>query len=189
MNEKWEVLSKEIDLIKNEEIKKFTKQTLNNSPDYFFIGQASSTGKYHPACTCKKGGLITHVKRAVYIVDRLCRGWGIFELDRDIALSAMILHDIAKTPNNDSRYTHADFENHPINAKKYYAIKLEDMKKENGIPFWVLEIDRCIKYHMGLWTPQSIKKEIKDYSLSELLVYTADYMAATKDLITPKDGE
>jgi len=183
MGEKYEVLSKEIELIKDEKIREFTKQTLNNSPDYFFIAQASSTGKYHPLCTCKKGGLITHVKRAVYIVNRLCEGWGIFGLDRDIVLSATILHDIAKTPSNDPKYTYADFENHPINAHNYFSgiEMIEDEKLQ--------KINNCICYHMGRWTPQSIKKEIKDYTLQELIVYTADYIAATKDLVTPKDGE
>jgi len=42
---------------------------------------------------------------------------------------------------------------------------------------------------MGLWTPASIKKSLDLYTTLQLIVYTADYLAATKDLITPKDGE
>jgi len=109
MPEKYEVLINEINLIASSEIKEFVKVTLNNTPDYFFAAQASSTGKYHPSCTIKVGGLITHVKRAVYIVNRLCEGWGVKGADRDIALAAMILHDIAKTPSNDPKFTYADF--------------------------------------------------------------------------------
>jgi len=187
------VLEKEINLIQDSTIREWTRATLNNVPDYFFTAQASSTGKYHPACTNKEGGLIVHVKRAVYIANRLCEGWGIFKLDRDIVLSAMILHDIAKTPHNDPNYTYADFENHPINAQKYLASK-ELLKQSDDYDDTFAEerfckILNCIRYHMGRWTPASIKKEIKDYSLMELCVYTADYIATTKDLVTPVDNE
>jgi HD superfamily phosphohydrolase YqeK len=191
--DKYKVLENELNLIKDEKIREWTKATLDNAPDYFFIAQASSTGKYHPQCTCKKGGLITHVKRATYIANRLCDGYGITSIDRDIVLSAIILHDIAKTPSNDPRYTYADYENHPINAEKYFASKellkysedLDDTFAEERF----LKILHCIKFHMGLWTPASIKKPLKEYSLLELVVYTADYIATTKDLVTPKDGE
>jgi len=188
MPEKWEVFIKEINLIKDEKIKEFTKKTLNNSPDYFFTAPASSTGKYHPQCTLKTGGLIVHVKRAVYIVDRLAEGWGIFNLDRDIVLSATILHDIAKTGQGGGSY--ADYENHPINAVKYFVGIERDDVTTGGLDLITANIiNDCVRYHMGRWTPASIKKEIKDYSLMELIVYTADYIASTKDLVTPKDGE
>lgn len=179
------VLQKEIELINYIEIKEWTKATLANAPDYFFIAQASSTGKYHPQCTNQKSGLIVHVQRAVYIANRLCTGYGVSGLERDIVLSAMILHDIAKTPNNDPKYTFADFENHPINAEKYWFGTRETIAL--GIDI-LAKITNCIKYHMGLWTPASIKKPIKDYTLLELIVYTSDYMASTKDLITPVDN-
>ena len=182
MSEKHEVFAKEIALIKDLKIQEFVKATLNNTPDYFFVAQASSTGKYHPPCTNKVGGLLVHVKRAIYIVNRLCDGWGIANLDKDIVLAATILHDIAKTPHNDPKYTYADFENHPINASKYFGT----ISLDSNI---ILNITTCIANHMGLWTPASIKKSIKDYSLLELIVYTADYIATTKDLITPKDIE
>jgi len=181
------VLEKEINLIQDLLIRDWTRATLQNAPDYFFIAQASSTGKYHPACTCKEGGLIVHVQRAVYIANRLCEGWGIFKLDRDIVLSATILHDIAKTPSHDPKYTYADFENHPINARKYFDNTTELNKEPNKTTIEL--INNCIKYHMGRWTPASIKKDITNYSLSELCVYTSDYIATTKDLITPEDKE
>ena len=176
------ILKKEIALIKTASIQDWVKKTLQNTPDYFFIAMASSTGKYHPSCTCCKSGLIVHVKRVVYLVNRLCDGYGIKGIDKDIVLAASILHDIAKTPSNDPKFTYADYENHPINAEKYFA-SIED---KDG---YIEVINRCIKNHMGLWTPISIKKDIKDYTLLELIVYTADYMAATKDLVTPVDNK
>lgn len=156
------------------------KASLNNTPDYFYKGWASSTGKYHPACTCKDGGLVVHVKRAVYITNRLCGGWGLEGLDKDIVLAATILHDIAKVGQGSGPY--ADYVNHPINAINY-------LDQTVDIPAEVYtKVYDCIRFHMGLWTPESIKKPIKDYTLLELIVYTADYMATTKDLTTPKDN-
>lgn len=182
------VFELELFLIRNPSIREWTEKTLENVPMYFWIAQASSSGKYHPQCTIKKGGLITHVKRAVYLANHLCEGWGIFDTERDIVISATILHDIAKTPAQNiaksygMKSTTEDFVNHPINAEKYFVKGIiDDVIKEN--------INECIRYHMGRWTPDSIKKEIKDYSLYELAVYTADYLSSRKDLTTPKDNE
>lgn len=189
---KSDILNSELNLIKDNSIMEWTLFTLNNAPEYFWTAQSSSTGKYHPFCTIKVGGLITHVKRAVYIANRLGSGWGIIGIDRDIVLSALILHDIAKIPNPkvSSASTYADYENHPINAEKYFApIPTRLMGKTTIYDPTFEKIKKCINYHMGLWTPEKIKKPIKDYTLLELIVYTADYMATTKDLVTPKDKE
>jgi HD superfamily phosphohydrolase YqeK len=184
-----ESLQEELNLIRDEEVREWTKETLKNAPEYFWVAQASSSGKYHPACTCKDGGLITHVKRVVYLANRLCEGWGIFDIDRDTVLSACILHDIAKTPTPRIAYkygmktTSEDYTNHPLNVMKYYPGKKTITMNSKILG----NIHQCIAYHMGRWTPDSIKKEIKDYDLLELIVYTCDYLATTKTLITPVD--
>jgi HD superfamily phosphodiesterase len=175
---KSKVLTDELNLIVNPLIKKFTEATLENTPDYFYVAQASSTGKYHPECTCKKGGLIVHVKRAVCLANRLCDGYGFKGMDKDIVLSATILHDIAKTGQGSGSYD--DFVNHPINAKNFFVPL--DLDAET-----IEKIDGCIKNHMGLWTPDQIKKPLTEYSLLELLVYTADFYSATKVLALPID--
>ena len=172
------VLVEELNLIQSPEIKEWTAKTLQNAPDYFFIAQASSTGKYHPECTLGEGGLIIHVSRAVYIANRLCGGWGITGIDKDIVISATILHDIAKVGRGSGSY--ADYENHPLNAEKYFLNTTLSSEIKN-------KINDCIKNHMGLWSPKSTIKPLKDYSLLELIVYTSDYIATTKDLVTPED--
>ena len=176
--EKFQVMEKEILLIKNKELQEWVRKSLNNTPDYFFKGWASSTGKYHPACTCKDGGLVVHVKRAVYIANRLCGGWGLIEENRDIVLAATILHDIAKVGQGSGPYI--DYVNHPLNAEKYL---IQDSLNQE----LYTKINNCIRHHMGLWTPDGVKKPLTEYSLLELAVYSADYMATTKDLITPED--
>ena len=181
----YEDLQPELALIKSEVIRDWTEETLKNVPEYFYKAQASSTGKYHPACTIKEGGLITHVKRVVYLANRLCEGWAIFGLDRDIAISACILHDIAKVSRATGSYQ--DYVNHPLNAQKYYA--LDCALNKEPLNTTIRLIDEAVRNHMGRWTPDSIKKDIVDYSLVELVVYTSDYLAATKTLATPEDSK
>lgn len=189
------VLDKEIAMIKNENIRDWTKETLENVPEYFWRAWASSTGKYHPICTCRNGGLLIHVKRAVYFANRLCEGMGFNDLERDIVLSSVILHDIAKVPSprEDPKITYADYENHPINAEKYFAdfsLLMElDRTDYTEASHNYEEIRNCIRNHMGRWSPNSIKKPYEQYSKLELIVFQADYLAATKDLITPVDNE
>ena len=185
---KSDILNSELNLITDKNIRDWTKVTLENVPEYFWVAQASSSGKWHPECTNKKGGLIIHVKRVVYLANRLCEGWGIFDNERDIVISACILHDIAKVPGTKVMHlygmnvTDEDFYLHPINAKKYFA-------KNPPLVTTITIIQKCVAYHMGRWTPDCIKKPIADYSLMELAVYTCDFMATTKELITPVDND
>ena len=121
--------------------------------------------------------IFQHSKRAVYLANRLCDGWGITDYDRDIVISACLIHDIAKTKGKD-----VSFKWHPVIAKAFYC----NRPITND---FLGKINSAVEHHMGLWTPQCIKKPIKDYSLIELAVYTCDYMATTKTLITPVDNE
>ena len=129
----------------------------------------------------------------VYLANRLCEGWGIFEIDRDVVISACILHDIAKVPGTKVMHlygmnvTSEDFTNHPLNAEKYFAKNCELNKEPEEVT--VNLIKKCVAYHMGRWTPESINKPIVDYSLVELAVYTCDFMATTKSLDTPVDND
>ncbi len=170
----------ELNLIQDTYIKEWTRQSLNNAPSYFWTAQASSTGKYHPQCTCKVGGLLIHVKRAVYIGNRLCEGWDIVGIDKDIIISALLLHDIAKVPNKGDNYE--DYINHPLNAEKYFVAP------PPGYERICEKIKGAVQHHMGLYSPASNKKPLKNYTKIELVTYTSDYIAATKEIITPKDN-
>jgi hypothetical protein len=186
------VLIKELGYIQDIKIHEWTAKTLQNAPDYFFTASASSTGKYHPPCTLGEGGLIVHVQRAVFFANRLCSGQGVVGRNRDIVLSATILHDIAKTGQGSGAYS--DYVNHPINAIKYlYGVIVDGttLKTTNaGLDLGsIVEIYDCIRFHMTLWSPENIKKPIEHYTQLELIVGTADYLAATKEVITPEDGK
>ena len=172
---KWDVLEGELALINDEDVRDWTLSTLQNVPPYFWYAPTSMTGKYHPAVCNLKGGLIIHVKRVVYLANKICHAWGIFAQDRDIVIAACILHDIAK-PAPGTPYV--EHENHPINARKYFQTDKQP---------YVQEVDDCIRNHMGRWTPRNIAKPMDEYTINELAVYTADYLSSLKDLGTPRD--
>ena len=62
-----EIFKKELSLIKDNSIRKFVEDFLNQVPEYFFNVAASSTGKYHPDYALGEGGLIRHTKAATRI--------------------------------------------------------------------------------------------------------------------------
>ena len=172
---KWDVLEGEVALINDPDVQDWTVRTLKKVPEYFWYAPTSMTGKYHPACSNGKGGLIIHVKRVVYLANKICHAWGIFAQNRDVVLAACILHDIAKPAPGTPYIEH---ENHPINARRYFQTDKQP---------YVQEIDDCIRNHMGRFSPRSILKPMEEYSLQELAVYTADYLSSVKDLVTPRD--
>lgn len=67
MEGKSTVFQKELNLIKDTNLRDFIAICLDNAPDYFFEMPASSTGKYHPEYTLGEGGLVRHTKAAVAI--------------------------------------------------------------------------------------------------------------------------
>lgn len=175
-----DAFSKEVALIVDLSIRDWVYATLNKVPTYFYTAAASSTGKYHPACSNQKpGGLQIHVKRALYFAENLCKANQLSAKERDIVLASVILHDIAKC---ESYGNFKQFEDHPINATKYFA-------GGEAISEVLPTITNCIAFHMGPWTPASIRKPMQQYTLLEFIVYTSDYMSSIKDLVTPVDTE
>lgn len=186
MAELKDIFKNEIDLIQDERIKEIVQAVIDTAlVDYpvFFKAQASSSSKYHPACCNVKGGIIRHVKRAVDIGGNLCRAWGLPKAESDVVIAALILHDIRK----DSYKKHASLGGQmvlDVFAKK----PLEFQRKNRDLPERIVDIVRCIRLHMGLWTEKEIKIPIGSYSLPELATYTADYLASRKNIELPEDS-
>lgn len=172
---KYQTLKNELELIQDLAIRDWVVRTLKKVPPYFWKAPASMTGKYHPACSLGRAGLIIHTKRTVYLAKNICLAWKIFNQDRDIVLASSILHDTAKPAPGQTYELHM---NHPINAIKYFA---------EGEDYFIDGIKNCVQWHMGRFSPRSIVKPMKDYTLSELAIYTADYLSSLKDLVTPRD--
>jgi 23S rRNA maturation-related 3'-5' exoribonuclease YhaM len=183
--EKHRVFEKELLFIKNANIKNFTELAIKSMPDYFFEVPASSTGKYHPAYSLGTGGLLRHTRAAIRIAVELFRidWWGtLFTPDeKDLALSALFLHDGWKSGIQKSEYS---LSNHPLIAAKAISenVELKTILSEEMLSILL----GCITSHMGQWN--------KDYKTQQVLmpapvtelqrfVHLADYLASRKCIV------
>ena len=117
--DKEEYFIKELSYIKDGRILENSKKMINMIPDYFFEVPASSTGKYHPGFAQGDGGLLRHTKAAVRIAyeilsdECLCTGYS--DIDKDLVVIGLIMHDSLKYGLVKGKYT---LVNHPMLAAK-----------------------------------------------------------------------
>ena len=173
-------MEEEINLIKNEDLRKFAEYCMEKVPEYFFKVAASSTGKYHPAYTLGEGGLVRHVKAAVKIAESLLELEQNKYLDHDTVIFALIFHDCLKHGKEDSGHT--EFLHPDLAADFIWDLYLdyEECKKLNEIQ--IEDICNCIAAHMGEWnTSKYSEKELdKPQTVEEELVHTCDFLASRK---------
>jgi hypothetical protein len=175
--------SSELSQIRNPKIRHFTEKAIESLPDYFFQGGASSTGKYHPSYAIGDGGLVRHTKAAVRIAIELFRVDNIFSYsddEKDMVITALILHDGAKSGIPQQKYTITE---HPLEIVKY-------IKSNNDINTILEEsqlelIYSCIVSHMGKWNQDyKTKQEVlpKPVTGMQNFVHICDYLASRKCL-------
>lgn len=179
---KSEVFNTELNYIKDERIRNSTKIILDLLPDYFYEIPASSTGKYHPVFSLGDGGLVRHVKVAVRFAKELLDNPNIgskySEMEKNIMLMALILHDGLKSGLTHNRYTQA---NHPTLIKNF----VNEHKDKINLTEEELELfGHVVESHMGPWN--------KDYDGNEILpvpktkcenfVHMCDYLSSKKFL-------
>lgn len=112
--ERVNLLSTELALIKNEKLRRYVTLVLTSCVhDYNFTGPASSSGKYHPEHELGEGGLLRHTKCVVKFAQEIMRGF--IEYDNadkaDEIIAACILHDMDKYNETYIETTHSD---HPV---------------------------------------------------------------------------
>ena len=172
------MFTKELSLIKNQDIRDFTESILKELPEYFFEIPASSTGKYHPAYAVCKGGLVQHTKAAVYIAyDLLYRNdlYKNLQEKADHILSALILHDGCKNGLQDSHYTKTE---HPLIVSKLIKEKASNQKIAEYVTL-------LIETHMGQWNKDyktGIVKLPTPVDETQNFVHLCDYLASRKFL-------
>jgi len=157
-------------------------------PDHFWAIPPSSSGKHHPTCTHRLGGLIVHTKRVGYVVHQLCEAAQNSQEDKEALYCAAILHDIGKKDKYEKGTN--DYERHPLIAVELIKEKssiLATAYGDGGKDF-LNTVCRLITYHMGPWTPEECRKPLDKYDSLELTLYYADYLASRKMLGTPVDG-
>lgn len=180
--DKKAVFNKEYTYIKNEKYKENIKKIIDMLPDYFFDVAASSTGKYHPAFSLGKGGLVRHTKAAVKIANELLVnntiGSAFTQDEKDLMICGLLIHDGLKHGLIKQEYTVFD---HPIQISKFVknnTDKLTLTKKE--IDF----ICNVIETHMGEWTKDYQGNEVlqKPTNKYQKFVHMCDFLASRKFL-------
>lgn len=173
--------TKEINYIKDENLKKDLKKLISLLPDYFFEVPASSTGKYHPEFALGDGGLVRHTKVAVRFAHELLEnntvGCKFTARDKDLIIMALVLHDGLKSGQEHSKYT--KFE-HPLLVSKYI---MENKDKLSMDIDDIRKLCSMIESHMGEWTYDNYnKKEVlpKPRTAEQRFVHMCDYLASRK---------
>ena len=186
---KIDVFKKEINYVKDSERRKDLKTLIGLLPDYFFEVPASSTGKYHPEFALGDGGLVRHTKVAVRMAVELLNnnsiGMKFSDVDKDLIIIALVLHDGVKSGIEKSKYTKFD---HPLLVSKLImenkdklSLEVDDIRK----------ICSMIESHMGEWTVDPYTKEEvlpKPRTAEQRFVHMCDYLASRKFLDVVFDG-
>ena len=180
MINKTDFFKRELDLIVNEDLRMMVKSYLEESvPEYFWEIGASSSGKFHPAFSQGKGGLVRHTKAVVMFAEELLRMSSYaFMRDeyKDYVIAACIVHDTAKY--GAKEYDKAEYKNHAPAA----AVAFDT---------WCISLDydcsefllNAIASHMGQW---STDRDDRPFTNIDRCVHMADYMASRPFIDIPQ---
>ena len=177
--DKIAIFQEELDRILRPDVKNFTKLCIMQAPDYIFNNCPSGTcERFNPKDEMSADGLVIHTKRVFILAYELCRAYNCEE-NKDLILSACVLHDLVKQGWEKSGDT---LKNHPE-----LAVNLVDSvyKDVPGVidekSFFIIR--GCIGYHYGQWSTSPWKKPLHKYSPEEMVVYIADFTASRNFLI------
>ena len=176
LEQKLAFFADELNLIKSENIRKFTEDMLCKIPEYFFEIQASSTGKYHPTFAQGEQGLVRHTVCAINIAYDLVTRNDMFASCKpyvDHVISALMLHDGCKSGRIKQQYTQHD---HPIQVCNLIKENYQDKNSEL--------ICSLISSHMGQWSTGRGSSVVlpKPQNVLQSVVHLADYLASRRYL-------
>ncbi len=184
---KEELFKKEIDFIKDKDLKQVLIKLADLVPEYFYEVPAASTGKYHPSYAAGNGGLLRHSKAAMRIGYELLNNPTIGDKyssrEKDLMLIALLFHDGLKLGLPKEKYSRFD---HPILMQKFiYDNKDELFLSEEDAVF----LGDVIKTHMGPWTKNYDDIEVLEapHTKYQNFVHMCDYLASRKFLEVPFD--
>ncbi len=187
--EKSKCFFKELNYIKDNNLRESTTKLIESLPDYFFEVAASSTGKYHPKYALGEGGLLRHTKVAVRFAYELLEDPSIGDKytkkEKDLMLIALMVHDGLK--HGEIKDTYTKFE-HPLLIANLIDKKGEELGFEKeDIAF----LKKVVSSHMGPWTTNNYS----DITLPapktkyESFVHMCDYLASRKCFLAEFDDE
>lgn len=175
-----------INTFENEDIKAFAVEILNELPPYIWEVGASSSGKYHPAYTLGKTGLMKHqvaVCRFINFFFELEQYQNRFDArKRDLLRLVALTHDGRKSGSQEdflkSKFT---VFNHPLlMAKEYLSYKDKGFLSEEELKFMA----KVVASHMGQFNTDKRSSITLPKPLDEAseLLHLADYLASRKCL-------
>ncbi len=162
--------------IKNWEIQDFTKVCIENAPSYFWVVPAGKGKANHGSWAKGIGGLVKHTLAATYVFRELADTFEFCQRERDIGLSAVILHDSVKFG---FEYDEKYFPLHPflprVRFQKYVRKHLNETDFES--------IMKAVETHMGnlgsgKWTPS----HIRPVTNVQIAVHLADYISSRPEI-------
>lgn len=179
---KSEIFAKEIALIKDPSLQRFTAHYFDYcTPDIFWETGASASGKYHPDFAKGEGGLVRHTKAVVMFCDELLRmsQWAYMtDARKDIAIMACLFHDTCKYGMTNEVDT-SEYKNHAENA----AINVAESWGEYFNDYCPYELTQAIRSHMGQW---STNRDDRPFTPIDRLVHLADYIASRNFISIPE---
>lgn len=173
-------LQNELKQIQSQLIRDFTDFVLKELPEYFWNIPASSTGKYHPDFAAGPGGLIRHTKAAVYLATTLFPLHPeFFQSDKDMIISALILHDGLKHGDPKQDYT---VHEHPLLMARF--IRAKGLLHRISTTTMDLQIAKMVESHSGQWTTNSFSSIVlpKPETWQAEFVHLCDYLASRKNI-------
>ena len=150
-----------------------TQLAVDKFPPYFYTVSSSSTSKYHPYFAQGIGGLHRHVIMCLEIaLSSFIVMDNYDDLDKDIILSALMLHDgvkrgVVETPHSTK--------SHPIDMAKL----LTDLWKDFDNTYKDIII-KCVASHSGIWNEKGLLPVPK--TKLERFVHYVDFISSRKDL-------
>lgn len=171
----------EINLLEDQCIRLFTRAVLLYAPDHFWTERSSTS--HHPPDERLGFGNVLHTQRVVRIADLMCFSQERTSLERDMILSACILHDITKYVQWEDGSLHYD-NMHPYTASQLIhnlrGLDEENPTKGGSSTIYVDElilyqIAKMIRCHLG---PFSAVPETFPSVTGEWIVHLADNIAS-----------
>lgn len=173
----------ELEMIFDKKVREFTKLCLVQAPDYIFTNcPSSSSGKYHPIEELAPDGTLIHMKKIVAMAYTMVRAFDC-ENNRDLVLSACLIHDLRKQGKTSYGHTVKD---HPNHAAELVVEIQEATKLLTDYQFNIIK--NCVGYHYGPWGVDQWYKEVKDFTPEELSVFISDYVVSKRFIHTDYEG-
>ena len=139
----------EISKLTDSNVRKFLLSCVDRFPDYFWEAP-SSNSKYHLEDERSPGGLVLHIRRLVRMTEHMVRFHNLNAWERDILLSACILHDSFSRGIPPRTLTFSD-PLHPVYVEYMFPFNADaDRFIERKV---YEEIMECVSSHQGRFSP------------------------------------